>query len=94
MESQFADLSRASNAPLEEQRELALACFILSSTLSVAVLWSNLGGEPPAMNETRVAVQAHRKIVEEHQALLAANQKALAEVVAARDAVARVRVSK
>lgn len=93
-ETKPVDALPESRDALIEQRELALACFILSATLSVAVLWSNLGGEPAAMKETREAVQAHRKIFQQHQALLADNQKVLAEVVGAKDGLAKARAGK
>lgn len=78
-------------AALKEQRELALACFILSASLSVAVLLSNLGAEPKAMGETREAIELHLKLLAQHKSLLADNQKVLAEVEAARDALVRAR---
>ncbi len=84
--------SEEARGALKEQRELALACFILSATLSVAVVWSNLGGEPKAMTETREAVEVHRKLLQQHQVLLAVNEKALADVVAVRDALVRARI--
>ena len=74
-----------------EQRELALACFVLSATISIAVLWSNLGGEPKAIGETREDVALHRTLFHQHQILLADNQKVLTDVEAARDALVRVR---
>lgn len=74
---------------LKEQRELALACLILSASISVAVLWSNLGGEPKAIGDTREEVAVHRKQFQQHQVLLAETQKVLAEVEAARDALLR-----
>ena len=79
---------------LKEQRELALACFILSATLSLAVLLSNFGAEPPAIGEAREEVVVHRNMLAQEKAALAANQKALAEVGAARDALLRVRAGR
>lgn len=78
-------------ALLKEQRELALACLILSATLSLAVLLSNFGAEPRAIGEARGEVKEHRKLLAQEQTALAANQKALAEVEAARDALRRAR---
>jgi hypothetical protein len=79
-------------AVIAEQRELALACFILSATLSIAVLWSNLGAEPAGIGETREAVAVHRQLLHQHQVLLADNQKVLSEVEAVRDALLKARV--
>jgi hypothetical protein len=76
---------------ISEQREVALACFVLSTTISIAVLWSSLGGEPKAIGEAREDVALHRTLFHQHQILLADNQKVLTEVEAARDALVRAR---
>ncbi len=80
-------------AALKDQRELALACFILSASLSAAVLWSNFGAEPKEMGEAREAVELHRKLLVQNKSVLADNQKVLAEVEAARDALVRARTT-
>ena len=79
---------------LREQRELALACFILSATLSLAVLLSNFGSEPREIGEARAAVDVHQKLLVQEKLALVANQKALGEVERARDELLRARVAR
>jgi hypothetical protein len=64
--------------PMKEQRDMALACAVLSLGIAIALILSHFPANTRPIDQASAAVDVHRKLLAEAQATLKANEEALA----------------